>query len=79
MPVQVHNHAHLNILVKLTALFFGLPHFRVVELVTADLLAVEVDSGQTAAVVAINNPIGVDHGHHFEDEVVPQYFGFEGV
>lgn len=40
---------------------------------------VEVLAGQAAALVAVDDAVGVDHGHDFEDEGVAQQFGLLGL
>ena len=41
--------------------------------------AVQITSGQTAAVVAVDDAIRVEHWHDFEDEVLTQVFCLERV
>jgi hypothetical protein len=38
---------------------------------------VQVDSGKVASGVAVDDPVGVEHGHHLEDEVVSQDLGVQ--
>lgn len=38
-------------------------------------LSVQIHPGQVAPVRAVHDPVDVEHGHHFEDEVLPQDFG----
>lgn len=78
MTVEVHDHFHLAFLVELPDHLPQILDFGVQQVVGILPGAVEVLAGQTAALVPINDAIGVDHGHDFEDEAVAEQLGLLG-